>query len=255
MLLAHSTWPEIAHYLESSTGIIIPIGSTEQHGPTGLMGTDFTIAAAIAEAAAEHIGCLVAPPITVGMAQHHMAFPGTITVRPSTYISMLVDWIASLSRHGFRRLYFVNGHGGNIAPAITAFNEFYAQISLQVETGESQTLCKLVNWWLMPNTDALIKDVFADADGAHATASEIAVTQYLHPQSIKAAAPDLEPARSGLPALDIHNAYDYRRRFFDGRIGSDVRKANPEHGELVFRQAVADVAQDCTEFLASLPRD
>ncbi len=255
MLLALSSWPEVEDYLASNTGIIIPIGSTEQHGPTGLMGTDFITASAIAEASAAQIGCLVAPPITVGMAQHHMAFPGTITVQPSTYISMLVDWIASLSRHGFRRLYFVNGHGGNIAPATTAFNEFYAQLSLRPETAESNTLCKLVSWWLMPQTSRLIRSVFADSDGAHATASEISLTQYLYPQAIKAAAPDLEPAEPGLPALDIHNAYDYRRRFFDGRIGSDVRTANPEHGELVFKQAVIDIAQDCADFLESPSRD
>ncbi len=251
MLLALSTWPEIERYLGDNTGIIVPVGSTEQHGPTGFIGTDFITATAIAEGCGVQINCLVSPPITVGMAQHHMAFPGTITLRPSTFVNVIVDWITSLSKHGFRRIYFVNGHGGNIAPLITAFNEFYASLSVRAETEESSTLCKLANWWAMPNTDSIIKEIFADADGEHATASEIAVTQYIHPESIKPAPKDLEQAIHGSAALDIHNAYDYRQRFVDGRIGSDVREANQKDGEKVFKKAVSEIAEDCTSFIRS----
>ena len=250
MKLALATWVEVEDYLKDRNGIIIPIGSTEQHGPTGLVGTDFIIAQGIAEACAEQIGCYVAPPLAVGMAQHHMAFPGSMTLRPSTYIQVLRDWITSLSRHGFRRIYFINGHGGNIAPTLTAFNEFYAGVSLKPETEDSETLCALTNWWMMLKTDALIKEIFAEKDGAHATASEISVTQYLCPESIKPAAPDLFVAAEGTP-LDIHNGYDYRRRFRDGRIGSDVRAANPEDGGRVFEQAVKDIVKHCTEFFQS----
>ncbi|WP_420717576.1 creatininase family protein [Emcibacter sp.] len=250
MKLALSTWVEVESYLAENKGIIIPIGSTEQHGPTGLMGTDFIIANAIAEACAERIGCYVAPPLAVGMAQHHMAFSGSMTLRPSTYIQVLVDWITSLSKHGFRRIYFINGHGGNIAPTLSAFNEFYAGVSMRPETETSETLCALVNWWMMPKTDAMIREIFAEKDGAHATASEIAITQYLCPESIKPAAPDLFVAAEGSP-LDIHNGYDYRRRFKDGRIGSDVRAANPEDGGRVFEQAVKDITGHCKEFFQS----
>ncbi len=249
MLLALSSWPEVESYLTDRTGIIVPIGSTEQHGPTGLIGTDFITAAAIAEACGEQVDCLVTPPVTVGMAQHHMAFPGTITLRPATYIDVIVDWVTSLSTHGFKRIYFVNGHGGNIAPTITAFNEFYASLSLAPETEASGTLCKLVNWWAMPGTDSLIKETFGDADGIHATASEIAVTQYIHPHHIKPVSQSLEAAKSGAPAADIHNAYDYRRRFVDGRIGSDVRVSNPSDGEKIFRKAVSEIATDYRSFI------
>jgi creatinine amidohydrolase len=250
MLLALSTWPEIEEYLGGNKGIIIPVGSTEQHGPTGLIGTDYITATAMAEACGERKDFLVSPPITVGMAQHHMAFPGTITLRPATFINVIVDWITSLSKHGFRRIYFINGHGGNIAPIITAFNEFYASLSLRPKTDTSKTLCKLVNWWAMPETDGLIKDIFAEADGVHATASEIAITQYIHPESIKPVSKDMAPAKGGA-ATDIHNAYDYRTRFIDGRIGSDVRAANPKDGEIIFKQAVSEIADDCASFFQS----
>ncbi|MFN7553559.1 creatininase family protein, partial [Microcystis sp.] len=77
MLLQLSTWLEVESYLEQSQGIIIPIGSTEQHGPTGLIGTDALCAEAIAKGVGTQVRAMVAPTLNVGMALHHTAFPGT----------------------------------------------------------------------------------------------------------------------------------------------------------------------------------
>jgi len=77
MQLQLQTWVEVEAYLESSRGIILPIGSTEQHGPTGLIGTDAICAEVIARGVGEAAGALVAPTVAVGMAQHHLGFPGS----------------------------------------------------------------------------------------------------------------------------------------------------------------------------------
>ncbi|MGL5034291.1 MAG: creatininase family protein, partial [Microcystaceae cyanobacterium] len=83
MQLQLSTWLEVEAYLQSATGIIIPIGSTEQHGPTGLIGTDAICAEAIAKGVGEEVGAMVGPTINVGMALHHLGFPGSLSLRPS----------------------------------------------------------------------------------------------------------------------------------------------------------------------------
>ena len=84
MQLALSTWQEVEDHLRTSDGIIIPIGSVEQHGPNGLIGTDHLCAEVVAKGVGDKIGCLVAPTLAYGMSQHHLGFTGSATLRPST---------------------------------------------------------------------------------------------------------------------------------------------------------------------------
>jgi len=107
MRLQLMTWPEVEIYLERSKGLIVPIGSTEQHGPTGVIGTDAICAETLAWRAGELADAMVGPTLTVGMSEHHMHFPGSVTLRPTTLVAVVRDVILSLARHGFRRLFFV----------------------------------------------------------------------------------------------------------------------------------------------------
>jgi creatinine amidohydrolase len=246
MELKFSTWPEVDNYLEKSRGIVIPIGSTEQHGPNGLIGTDALCPESLAIALGEKTGALIAPTISVGMAQHHLAFSGSITLRPSTLILVLQDTVNSLIQHGFESFYFLNGHGGNIATVHAAFSEIYAQASLgQNPTDQSKVRCKIKNWWEADGVMKLSRDLFGDADGSHATCGEVSLTQYAYPHSIKNVEMDPPIAPTG----PIYDAADYRKRFPDGRIGSNPALANPDAGEKLFKLALEGLATDYERFV------
>ncbi len=248
MLLHLCTWQEVEERLADSTGIILPIGSTEQHGPNGLIGTDALCAEVIAREVGEREDALVAPTISVGMAQHHMDFTGSMTLRPTTLIAVLRDMVQSLARHGFTRFYFINGHGGNVATVTAAFSEIYAESSLDPDHGNRPVpRCKLQNWYDAPGVRRISKEVYGAAEGSHATPSEVAVTQYAFPESIKQA--EMEPKRA--PNGPIRDARDYRRRFPDGRIGSDPSLASPEVGESLVKASADDLAKDYRQFLTA----
>src|SRR5580704_4124568 len=149
MQLHLSAWPEVEAYLARSKAILIPIGSTEQHGPNGLLGTDALCPEIISRRAGDEAGILIGPTFNVGQAQHHMAFPGTITLKPSTMIAAMRDWTESLTRHGFERIYWLNGHGGNIATINAAFSEIWHAHSLG-QSNRAAPVCKLRNWWELP---------------------------------------------------------------------------------------------------------
>jgi creatinine amidohydrolase/Fe(II)-dependent formamide hydrolase-like protein len=242
MQLHTASWPEVEAYLERSKGILIPIGSTEQHGPNGLVGTDAICPEVIAREAGETGHMMVGPTFNVGVAQHHLGFSGSMTLRPSTMIAAINDWIDSLHRHGFTRIYFLNGHGGNIATIQAAFAESYANWSLDGEACPYRL--KLANWWELSGVMDVCRSIFPVADGSHATASEISVTYYAYPDAVKTV--EMHPKVA--PVGGFADAADYRARFPDGRIGSDPSGATPEKGAKIVAAAREALVREAGAF-------
>ncbi|PSB32313.1 creatininase family protein [Stenomitos frigidus] len=247
MLLQLSTWLEVDVYLEQSKGIILPIGSTEQHGPTGLIGTDAICAEAIARGVGEATHALVGPTINVGMALHHTAFPGSMSLRPSTLILVIRDYVTCLARAGFTRFFFINGHGGNVATLKAAFSEVYATlVDLNVSNAE-QVQCQVSNWYMCGSVYQLAKELYGDQEGSHATPSEVALTQYIYPDAMKQA-PLSESVAKG---HKIYGAAAFRRRYPDGRMGSNPALATPGHGKQFYELAVKELSSAYLEFLGT----
>ena len=239
MRLQLQTWAEVERYLESASTVIMPIGSTEQHGPNGLIGTDAVTSEEIAHAVGARTNTMVAPTIAVGMAQHHMAFTGSMTLRPSTMISVIGDYVNSLAHHGFDRFYFINGHGGNIGILNSTLKDL---VERQSTPGAAYTF---VNWWAGPRTKKLRQAWYGAGEGLHATPSEIAVTQFVRPREMK-------PPRRLDPAptfRSIGTAENYRATYPDGRMGSDPSLATPEAGRALVASAVTDIAEHYREFV------
>lgn len=242
MLLHLSTWAEVESFLERSRAVVVPIGSNEQHGPTGLLGTDWLCPQIIAHEAQKSADILIAPTFNIGMAQHHLGFPGTISLRPSTFIAALGDWTRSLALHGFEKILFLNGHGGNVASIEAAFSELYAEASFARR--RAGFALRLRNWWDLKGVGGLIRQQFPSGHGSHATPSEIAITQWAFPDAIKAANYAPQIASSG----PIREALDFRARHPDGRMGSDPGLATPERGGEIVSLAAQALVEEIEAF-------
>jgi creatinine amidohydrolase len=240
------SWPEVEAYLERCRGVIVPLGSTEQHGPTGAIGTDALTAEAVALAVGRRTGVLVTPAQAFGMAEHHLGFAGTMSLQPSTLLAVIHDLVLSLARHGFERIYVINGHGGNIATTRAAFAQAHTSAAARGLPVAPRLRCKLANWFMAPPVLRRARELYGEREGQHATPSEIALTLHLEPSLQAKQRPLPEPA----PAGPIHGPDDFRRRHPDGRMGSDPFLARAEHGQALLELAAEALAADLREFLA-----
>ena len=244
MRLQLMSWPEVEHYLKRSVGVILPVGATEQHGPTGLIGTDSVCAETLAWRTGELAEAIVGPTLTVGMSEHHMAFPGSITLRPTTLVAVVRDVLLSLARHGFRRVFIVNGHGGNTASLDAALYEVYTDAPRLVDGGDD-VRCLVAKWWETAAADRLSGELFGDRDGDHATASEISIAMAAHPDHLKRG--DIDPQVA--PTGRLFGAADFRHRYPDGRMGSHPELASVEAGQRLLEAVAADLADAYRTFL------
>jgi creatinine amidohydrolase len=163
-------------------------------------------------------------------------------------MAVVADVVNSLSRHGFERCYFLNGHGGNIATVSAAFSEVYAQSSLAgAGSNHPSVRCKLGNWYAGSRVRQLSREVYGAAEGSHATPSEVSLTYYAYPEHIKHV--DMSPRVA--PSGTFYDATHYRATFPDGRIGSNPALANAKDGERLLHAAVDDVIGDYQTFLSA----
>ena len=248
MRLQQSTWMDVRDYLKSSVGIILPTGSTEQHGPMGVLGTDTFCAQTIAWRAGELASAMVGPALTVGVSEHHMTFPGTMTLRPSTYIALVRDCVLSLIDHGFERFFIINGHGGNTASLNAAFSEIYTIVRRQHGASAPDVRCKTMKWFENEPCEAKSLELSGHTAKGHASAAEVSVAQNVDAANIKTAKlnPQFAPSHDHV----FFNAADFRRRFADGRIESDPSVATPEMGRQLVETSADFLAKAYREFLA-----
>ncbi|MFP3090662.1 creatininase family protein [Treponema sp. TIM-1] len=142
VLIEDLSWPEFAEAIALDDLIILPVGSTEEHGPQSPLGTDFFIADALARAIGKKADALVAPAIPIGNAQGLIDFPGTISIDPAILTDLVFEVCENFVRHGAGRFFFVNGHGGNNGALRHAATALYEKYGVFVASSE---------WWqLMP---------------------------------------------------------------------------------------------------------
>jgi len=112
MRLEELNWFDVENYLKNEDRLILVLGASEQHGYLSLL-TDVMIPMALADAASQKTGIIVAPPLNFGCSPYFMSYPGTFSLRSNTFLDVVEDLVRSAYRQGFRRILVLNGHGGN----------------------------------------------------------------------------------------------------------------------------------------------
>jgi creatinine amidohydrolase len=137
--LERLTWPQAKKAFESTSVVVVPIGSTEQHGPHLPLGTDFLVAQELARRLGERSNVIVTPTIPIGYAKYHTVFPGTLSVSEETLSRALIEICEDLLKYGTTHILFVDGHGGNV-PSLRRCGEW-----LREQCVPSAIAC----WWEM----------------------------------------------------------------------------------------------------------
>jgi creatinine amidohydrolase len=157
MKIADMNWMMVEDYLKRDDRAVVPLGCTEQHAYLSL-STDSILAERVALEAAEPLGVQVFPVVPYGITPYFMSYPGTVTLRVSTYLEVIRDVLDSLATHGFKRIVLVNGHGGN-SPAQALCDEFMRD--------HPGIRIKFHNWWNAPRTFTKVKEI--DPVASHAS--------------------------------------------------------------------------------------
>ncbi len=200
---------------------VLPVGSTEQHGPHNPLGTDATVASELARAACETTDALLLPPIHVGLAEHHRNFPGTLYVSHDTLRNYVRDVLQSVARHSPDAAIVVNGHGGN-TPAL---DEACARVS------RDDVLFATVWEWF----------VVTDADVGHGGDAETSLNLYLTPDDVgdpvEGDAPEWGKYING--ASVAHDTDEFTANGITG----DARGASAETGVDLFEESTAALVE------------
>ena len=184
MLLETMTFAEIETALtEGRRDVVVPCGAVEQHGRHLPLEVDAAHAERLGREVAERLGtALVAPTIRVGVSPHHMAFAGTISLRPDTFAALCADYCRSLAAHGFRTILCFSGHGGNFAPLAEMEQQLDDAVGQDARVIVFSDLHGLVDVWR-----SAVGDAGGDPErvGGHADIAESSVYSYLRPGSVR----------------------------------------------------------------------
>jgi len=229
VFLGEMTTVEVEAFLERSQTVIVPIGSTEQHGPHGPLATDALIPTEVARRVAPRVGAAVAPTVSYSLSYPHTGFTGVVQVRVPTFMALVEDLCASLASIGFRRLIFLNGHYDNTY----AIAYGCANAAARLPAG---TRAFPVNYW-DGMTPAEAAEFFDPSNGLHANRGETSAILAINPALV-----DMDRANDEMPPFpDVTSPAAVHTAFFFSAPGSvhratrsgtwgDAREATAEFG-------------------------
>jgi creatinine amidohydrolase len=251
MYLGNLTWTETQAHAHKP--VVVPIAAFEQHGHHLPMLTDSMICTQIARRAEVELGdsAVFLPILWIGCSDHHKAFPGTISARQETYIALLEDMAESLIRAGFRRMFFLNAHGGNIVPCQAAIYN----VNLRHYQQLPDLFITLSSWFEISRAAVSKIEGITQQSVLHACEWETSAILHAHPKLVKrnkiAAVRTKFNSRFWSPdhsgPTSIHIARTIDQTSPDGAIGRP-ELATPELGGKIITTATAEVVAFVREF-------
>ena len=254
MLYGEHNWPQIADLADRV--VVLPLGSLEQHGHHLPLLTDTINCAEIARRAEAALGdiALFLPALWVGASDHHLRFPGTVSLHNATYTHMLEDILESLIGSGFRRIVLLNGHGGNTRPGGEALYQ------VQMRHREKRDLwLVLATWYTLAAPQIAAIEALEQKAVTHACEIETSMILHLRPELVRLdaarAAHTPFPSRFYSPDSSRPSRVAVRRPF--EHISETGALGHPEHataskGQALFEVAVEQVVA-CVREIATWP--
>lgn len=243
MQFAELAWPEIAS-LAPDTPVVVPIAAVEQHGSHLPLATDSLLLAEVVRRVDERIKdrALFLPLQWLGNSHHHLEYAGTLSASPRTYLDLLNDLLENLLTHGFRRIAFLNGHGGNVIPLRQAIFE-----TRQRRRTRADLLLLGCSYWDFAQPH-LLRDDFVQTSLGHACEWETSMMLAIRPDLVKEFR-TLEPMGVGFGFEPAYRGWITEERVplggeAPGHLG-DPRHADAEKGEFLFDA----FAEGVTKFL------
>lgn len=235
MHLTDMTWTEVAA-LDRNTPVVIPVAALEQHGHHMPVFTDSMLLGEVIRRVSEPLKekVLFAPLMWLGNSEHHLDFPGTLTSTPRGYLDLLNDLTENFLAHGFKRIVFLNGHGGNITPGKQAIFEVR-----QRHRDRSDLLLLFATYWDFAKPWETRTD-FVQKQMGHACEWETSMILRIHPHLVKGDVKKLETVDFGFAFEPAYRGWITKDRTVPGHIGSP-QFATPEKGEHLFQSFSAGV--------------
>ncbi len=259
---AYLSYVDIEEYLKTKDTILVPMASTEQHGPHLPLYTDTITAVEISERISEAIGVLHTPPLWAGYSPQHMYGPGqgrgTVTLRANTLLNLMNDVARSLIHHGFNRIIFINGHGSNVKVVDPVLRK------LRYETGALISFVKPYMERYTGILEGLMENSPEETPGWHSSELETSQDMAWNPDLVRmeravdtrahspAFLPDAFKKNDGLPDTDFEG-YEYftfpmdHHEFVENGIIGNPLRATAEKGEESFRRLSEHVARGILE--------
>ena len=230
MQLAELTWPAV-QALHKDTPVVFPIAALEQHGHHLPLFTDSMLLGEIVRRASEGVGdrVLFAPLTWLGNSDHHLDFPGTLSAPPRAYLDVLGGLLENFIQHGFRRLVFVNGHGGNDVPG--------RQVIFEVRQRHRQRddlLLLFATYWNLADRSQLAGLGLHQHEMGHACEWETSMILRLAPHLVRDFK-RVEPVEPGTGFAPATRGWITKERTEAGHLGYP-HDASAEKGEALFRE-------------------